>query len=122
MKGQDLDARLTRLPFAQCGRVDPAALGVEQAARLKADTGLRLRLLLIQWMDQLRIEGCCQLRLALGFLGVEGQLQDPAIVPVEPALQMLEQAAGMTKTTDNHLRQRGAMGGQLEVQHTLRIA
>ncbi|MCY1438623.1 hypothetical protein D9M71_548310 [compost metagenome] len=35
---------------------------------------------------------------------------------------MLEQAPGVTESTDDQLRQRGAMGGKLEVQHALGIA
>ena len=41
--------------------------------------------------------------LALGFLGVECQLQHPAGVPILAALQVLQLAAGVAETGHDHL-------------------
>ncbi len=72
-------------------------------------------------MQQARFEGASQFALAFGFLAVEGQLQHATGIPVAATLQALKLAPGVTETGQDHLRQRRAMGGQLEVQHPLRV-
>ncbi|MCY1425323.1 hypothetical protein D9M71_411080 [compost metagenome] len=49
-------------------------------------------------------------------------MQHAAGVPLAAALQALEQAAGVAETADHQLRKRRPVGGQLEVEHALRIA
>lgn len=73
-------------------------------------------------MQQICREGGGQLGLARGFLVIEGQLQHAASVPVGTALQAFEQPTSMTEASDDQLRQRGAMGRELEVEHALRVA
>ncbi|MNI89866.1 hypothetical protein D3C73_1473260 [compost metagenome] len=51
-----------------------------------------------------------QMRLAFGFLGIERQLQHAATVPIEAALQVLQQAAGVAEPAEDQLRQRRAVG------------
>ncbi|MNP46362.1 hypothetical protein D3C76_1403560 [compost metagenome] len=77
---------------------------------------------LVECVQQFTGERRRQLRLSFDFLGIEGQLQDSAIIPVNAPLQMLKQASGVTESADNQLRQRCAVGGKLEVQHALGIA
>lgn len=71
--------------------MDPAGFGIEQAAGGQGDAGEALGLLALQAVQQVGGEGCGQLRLALRFLGVEGQLQYAAGVPVVAAPQAFEQ-------------------------------
>ena len=68
------------------------------------------RLGLIQQVQQVCGKGLGQLQLTFGFLGVKRQLQYAAIVPVGASLQVFELAPGVAETTDDHLRQRRAMG------------
>ncbi|MNR33178.1 hypothetical protein D3C85_1508310 [compost metagenome] len=67
----------------------PTAFGVEQAPRWQRDTSTSFGVGLIEYMQQAFGKRYGQLRLTLGFLGIEGQLQHPAIVPVDAPLQML---------------------------------
>ncbi|SQK87259.1 Uncharacterised protein [Pseudomonas aeruginosa] len=64
--------------------MDPAGFGIEQAAGGQGDAGEALGLLAVQAVQQVGGEGCGQLRLALRFLGVEGQLQYAAGVQSWP--------------------------------------
>ena len=85
-------------------------------------TGARLGLGLVQRMQQAWGKRPGQLGLALGFLGVERQLQHAATVPVDAPLQVFEQAPGVAEPAQNQLRKGRAVGRQLEVQHPLRVA
>ncbi len=107
---------------AQRRRMYPAGVGVEQAAGRQRDAGAGLGLLARQAVQQVRREGLGQLGLAPGFRRIERQLQDAAGIPVVALLQVLEQAAGVAEAGQHQLRQRGAMGGQLEVEHALGVA
>ncbi|MNH95388.1 hypothetical protein D3C73_480290 [compost metagenome] len=109
--GEQLNLWMRSLPLAQRRWVDPAAFGIEQAAVCQSDTGHGLCFGLIQQVQQVRWKRRGQLRLAFGFLGIEGQLQHAAIVPVAAPLQVFEQTSGVAESTDDHLRQRRAMGG-----------
>ncbi|MNX91284.1 hypothetical protein D3C86_1233580 [compost metagenome] len=71
---------------------------------LQGDAGLCLRPRLIEQVRQVWRKGGGQLRLTLGFLGIEGQLQDPAIVPVDATLQLFQQTSGVAETADDQLR------------------
>ena len=122
MVGQDADVGVQRLKLAQSGRMHPAAFRVKKPAMGQVYACQGLCLGLIQHVHQRGREGSGQLPLTLGLLGIETQLQHAAIIPVAPALQVLEHAAGVAKATDDHLRQCRAVGGQLEVQHPLRVA
>ena len=110
--GHYLDVRMRCLPLAQRRRMHPSTFGVKQATPLQADTGTRLGLFSIECLQQVFGKRLRQLRLTLGFLGIEGQLQHTAIVPVDAPLQLFKQAPGVTETADNQLRQRRAVGRQ----------
>ena len=86
------------------------------------DTGQGLGLGLIQQVNQRSRKGGGQLCLTVSFLGVETQLQHAAVVPVPTTLQVFKHTTGVAEAADDHLRQRGAMRGKLEVQHALRVA
>ncbi|MCY1537723.1 hypothetical protein D9M68_732310 [compost metagenome] len=116
------NVRLFGQQSAQRRRVGPAGLRVEQPAGRQADAGFGFGTGLVEVDQQIAGEGGRQLRLALHFLGVEGQLQYPAIVPVDAFLQLFEQAAGVAETTDDQARECRAVGRQLEVEHALRVA
>ncbi|RMT91786.1 hypothetical protein ALP39_200487 [Pseudomonas marginalis pv. marginalis] len=108
--GQHLNPRLLRLPLAERRRMNPATLGEKHPARGQGNAGLNLGLVFIQQMQQFRRERLGQLRLAFGLLGIEGQLQHAAAVPIHPAMQVLQQAPGMAEPADYHLRQGRAVG------------
>ncbi len=108
--------------LAQRGRMDPAGFGIEQAAGGQGDAGEALGLLALQAVQQVGGEGCGQLRLALRFLGVEGQLQYAAGVPVVAAPQAFEQPAGMAEAAEHQARQRRAVGREFQVEHALGVA
>jgi len=120
--GEDIDQRVRRLPLAQRRRVDPATFGEKQPTVGQLDAGLSLSLVAVQQVQQLRRKGLGQLRLTLGFLGVERQLQHAAALPVDTPVQVFQQTPGVAETTQDQLRQRRAVGRQLEVQHTLGVA
>ena len=71
---------------------------------LQRHTGTSLGLGLIEPMQQARGECAGQLCLALGFLGVEGQLKHAATVPVDASVQVFQQASGMAETAEDQLR------------------
>jgi len=60
--------------------------------------GARLSLGLVQRLQQAGRKRRGQLCLALGFLGVERQLQHAATVPVDAPVQVFEQAPGVAET------------------------
>lgn len=70
---------------------------------LQGDAGDGLCLKAIQRLQQIVGKRGRQLGLALGFLGIECQLQDPAIIPVVAALQVFQQAPGMAEAAHDHL-------------------
>ncbi|MCY1397463.1 hypothetical protein D9M71_124680 [compost metagenome] len=88
----------------------PAAFGEVQPATAQADASHRLGFGLVQYPQQVGGEGVGQLRLALGFLVIERQLQHAATVPVGAPLQVFQQAPGMAETAEDQLRERSAMG------------
>ena len=122
MVGQHPNLGVQGLVVAKRWRVNPAAFGVEQAAVGQFDPGQGLCPGLVKQMHQRRGKGCGQLGLSCGFLGVESQLQDPAIIPVAPALQVFQQTTGVAKAADDHLRQSRTVCRELEVQNALRVA
>jgi len=69
----------------------------------QTDAGLNLGLRLIEPVHQVFRECRGQLRLTLGFLGIERQLQHAAIVPVGAALQGFQQTAGVAEAADDQL-------------------
>ncbi|MNJ48114.1 hypothetical protein D3C77_432990 [compost metagenome] len=107
--------------LAQGRWMHPAPFWIVQPATGQAYPGYGLGLFTAQASQQLRVEGFGQQRLTLVFLGIEGQLQNPATIPVTATLQRLKQAPGVTEATEDQARQGGAMGGKLEVEHPLRV-
>ncbi len=107
---------------AQRGRMHPAAFGVEQPAGGQADAGDTFRLDLVQLAQQRGREGVGQFALALGFGVIEAQLQHAAIGPFLALAQPLDQPPRMAEAADDEPRERRVVGGQLEVQHALRVA
>nr|GFD06842.1 hypothetical protein [Tanacetum cinerariifolium] len=111
-----------RLTSAAPASTTTATFGVKQAAAVQCDTRLRFGGGRVQNMQQFGRKRAGQLRLTLVFLFVERQLQHAAIVPVDAAFQTFQQPTGVTKAAEDQLRKRGAVGGQLQVEHALRIA
>ncbi len=120
--GLQADQRVLHQVPAQRRRVHPAGIGVEQTTGGQGDSGALLGFGLAQRQQQVGGESRGQFALAFAFLGVEGQLQHAAGIPVLAALQTFEQAPGVAETGDDQARQRCAMGRELEVEHALRIA
>jgi hypothetical protein len=69
----------------------PATFGVEQAASGQGDAGDGFGLVAVQQVQQAAVERRGQFGLALGFLGVEGQLQHAAGVPAWPRCRRCSQ-------------------------------
>ena len=120
--GQQANTWVLQLLLAQRRRVHPTPFGVEQPTGWQGHPGDGFGLGALQRVQQVVVEGGGQFALAFGLLGVEGQLQHAAGIPVLATLQALELAPRVAEPGQNHLRQRGAMGRQLEVQHPLRVA
>ncbi|MNL76152.1 hypothetical protein D3C87_2020730 [compost metagenome] len=63
-----------------------------------------MRLFPIEQLQQVFRKRAGQLRLTLGFLGIERQLQNPAAIPIDTTVQVFKYTPGMTETADNQLR------------------
>ncbi|MNN38795.1 hypothetical protein D3C81_1528070 [compost metagenome] len=85
--GQQANVRVLQLSVAQRRWVHPAAFGVEQPAGRQRDPGNRFGFTALHCTQQAALESIGELALAFGFLAVEGQLQNPARIPVLAALQ-----------------------------------
>ena len=108
--GQHADVRVAGQLSAQRRRVHPAGFGVPQATVFQRQTGQLRGFAGVHRTQQVGGEGTGQARLALGFLGIEGQLQHATGAPVGTGRQALELAPGVAETAHHQLRQRGAVG------------
>lgn len=109
---EDILSGVPNLPHARSGRgrVQQHGQLPHQPAAAAANARARLGLGRVQQVQQAGRKGGGQLRLALGLLGVEGQLQHAATVPIDASVQVLQQASGVAETTEYQLRQGCAVG------------